>query len=71
MVEINPIERALLSVLLKYRTFKTTTFIANKAGMSGNTAEKYLNRIKVKGWVTKNGINRSYWKVRIRLKKNS
>ena len=68
MVEINPIERALLSVLLRYRTFKNTTFIAGKAQMSWNTAEKYLNRMEAKGWVTKKGIKRSYWKAKIKVK---
>jgi len=61
---IKSITRGILSVMLKYRGYHTTGRIARLAGISWNTAEKYLYRLERKGWIVRKQRrgDRIYWK---------
>lgn len=54
-------ERAVLTTLLKKRVGTNTTKIANSSNVSWNTAQKYLDRMYSRGWLTKKGNS---WKVK-------
>lgn len=58
MATLNSYERAILSVLLRDGGWLNTTEIAEEAGMSWNTALKYLGRMYRKGWLARKG---KYW----------
>jgi len=61
MVNISTYERAILSILLRNRSWLNTTQIASRSQMSWNTALKYLNKMYNRGWISKKG---NYWKAR-------
>ena len=54
-------ERDILRVLLRRKSWITTTGIARLTGMSWNTALKYLQKMYNRGWLSRKG---NYWKVR-------
>lgn len=56
-------DRRILTILIREGRFLTTAQIAEKTRMSWNTAEKYLRRMKYKGWVERRGDVVGYWKV--------
>jgi len=62
MVDLNHYEASILSILIKNSRFMTTAQIANKTGMSWNTAEIYLKKLHKKGWVERKGKVTGYWK---------
>lgn len=56
-------EDAILRVLIKSRTSMTTGGVADSAGISWNTADKYLRDMLSRGWVTlRHG---KYWKANV------
>ncbi len=61
--DLNPIELQIIKVLLEHGTFETTTYYADKANISWNTAFAYLKLFKKSGWIfhVKKG-NRDFWK---------
>ena len=64
MAELNPYESKILSVLIKSRTSLTTGRVANRSGISWNTADRHLKNMEERGWVR----NRSgYWKAVVRF----
>jgi predicted transcriptional regulator len=59
-VDLNKHEREILRVLLGNKGWLNTTEIANKSGMSWNTAIKYLEQLDENhGWVLR---KKNYWK---------
>ncbi len=61
MVNLNPYETRILTVMLKKNRWMTTTEISHFTKFSWNTVDKYIKRIYVRGWISK---NRNYWKAR-------
>lgn len=66
MPSLNPIEHKILTVLVKRKTsYMTTARVAEKAGISWNTAESYLQAFHNLRWVSKKTSGRTvYWKAR-------
>jgi len=60
---INPIERSILTTLLKTKRYLTTASVASKSKISWNTAEDYLKKMEVMGWIkSRKAGRRIYWK---------
>lgn len=59
MVDLNPFEARILTILIKKNQWLTTAEIAKLGKMSWNTADKYLKDIYLKGWILK---FRNHWK---------
>jgi len=63
MYEINPIERSILTTLLKTGRYLTTSKIAERSKISWNTAEDYLKEMQERRWVKKVKVGRRlYWR---------
>ena len=60
-MEISKHEKEILRVLLKRKSWLNTTQIANRAGISWNTAKNYLERMYNRGWLRRKG---NYWKAK-------
>lgn len=62
MAQINPQEKSILTVLLKYDRFLPAAFIARKAKVSWNTADKYLRIMHEEGWVEMRGKTKKFYR---------
>ena len=61
--KLNMADSQILRVLLKKNYYLTTTQVAKLAGVSWNTADKYLREAYKKGWInTKKRGNRRLWR---------
>jgi predicted HTH transcriptional regulator len=62
MSNLNPQERQILKVLLENQ-FLSTRQVAEKAGISWNTAKKYLDKFLEDKWIEhKSTGKKDYWK---------
>ncbi len=63
---LKPIGNKVLRVVVNRRTFISTKEVAEKSGVSWNTALTYLRKFYNKGWLSKKSVgNRTYWKARV------
>jgi Fic family protein len=60
---LKPQELRILKTLLEHNYYLNTTQVANLAGISWNTADKYLKKFRRSKWIDhmKRG-NRDYWR---------
>ena len=59
---LNPIEHKIVKVLLEHDYSLSTKEIAEKSGISWNTALFYLKKMHERGWIEREQIgNRTYW----------
>jgi len=57
-----PIEHKIVKVLLEHDYYLSTKEVAEKAGISWNTALFHLNKLHEKGWIEREERgNRIYW----------
>lgn len=50
-IKLNPIERRLLQILVVQRAILNKNELAQRSGISWNTAEKYIKKLQNRGWV--------------------
>ena len=61
--KLKPQEKALLKALLEHDYFLSTTKVSQLAGVSWNTADKYLKTFHNKKWIgQRQRGNRVYWR---------
>ncbi|MDA3836405.1 MAG: hypothetical protein PF542_02170 [Nanoarchaeota archaeon] len=55
MIELSHFEKTILVILLKKNHWLNASEIAKSGNMSWNTADKYLQKLYTRGWLSKKG----------------
>ena len=60
-IKLTSSEKAILTVLLKTKSWLNVTQISKLSGVSWNTTDKYIAKMNRLGWLSKNG---NYWRAK-------